>query len=51
MHDITVTLRNTNLKRFTLVPGRSALQPTKGDEGLTVTVPRLDTHCMVVAEE
>jgi hypothetical protein len=51
IHDLTVTFRDTSLKRFMLVPGRSELQPTKTDDGLTVTVPCLDIHCMVVAEE
>ncbi|OGV71553.1 MAG: hypothetical protein A3K19_09345 [Lentisphaerae bacterium RIFOXYB12_FULL_65_16] len=50
IHDIQVTFRDPALKRFTLVPGNVALTPTPTDAGLTVTVPKLDIHGMVVAE-
>jgi len=50
IHDITLTFRDRNLKRFLLVPGEKELKPVAVKEGLRVTVPRLDVHCMVVAE-
>lgn len=50
IHDIRVTFRDTTLKHFRLVPGDTELVPTQGENGLTVTVPRLDIHAMVVAE-
>jgi len=50
IHDISVTFRDKRLHEFRLVPGNEALRPTAGPEGITVRVPRLDLHCMVVAE-
>jgi hypothetical protein len=50
IHDIRVTFRDPNLKHFRLVPGDTELVPEQGENGLTVTVPRLDIHAMVVAE-
>jgi hypothetical protein len=32
------------------VPGNKPLQPVAEKDGLTVTVPQLDIHAMVVAE-
>jgi len=51
IHNLTVTFRDPALKRFTLIPGGAALSPTQTADGSSVTVPRLDIHCMVVAEE
>jgi len=51
IHDITVTFRDQGLKRFTLVPGGAELDPETTTDGLRVAVPRLDGHCMVVAEK
>ena len=50
IHDLRVTFRNRSLTSFRLVPGGTALVPVAGPDGLTVTVPRLDIHAMVVAE-
>ena len=50
VHDIEVTFRNRTFKRFLLVPGKVELKATPTEEGMTVKVPRLDIHCMVVAE-
>jgi Hypothetical glycosyl hydrolase 6/Beta-galactosidase trimerisation domain len=50
IHDITVTFRDKKWNRFLLVPGNKPLQPVATKDGLTVTVPRLDIHAMVVAE-
>lgn len=50
IHDITVTFRDKGLRRFLLVPGEKPLEAEPVAEGLRVTVPRLDVHCMVVAE-
>jgi len=50
IHDVQVTFRDKSLKRFLLVPGKTELKPVATERGLTVTVPRLDIHCMVVAE-
>lgn len=50
INDIAVTFRDEKLSRFLLVPGDKPLQATRTDGGLRVLVPRLDIHCMVVAE-
>lgn len=50
IHDLAVTFRDPALTRFTLVPGDIALKPTLTAAGVTVTVPRLEIHCLVVAE-
>jgi len=50
IHDIRVTFRDRGLRDFRLVPGGSKLSPTPAADGLTVTVPRLDIHAMVVAD-
>jgi len=50
IHDIRVTFRGKTLTRFRLVPGDRELKPEQTDLGVTVTVPRLDIHAMVVAE-
>lgn len=50
IHDISVTFRDRSLHKFRLVPGGQPLKATAGPEGLTVKVPRLDLHCLVVGE-
>ena len=50
IHDVRVTFRNKMYRRFRLVPGDTELPATQTDEGLTVVVPRVDIHAMVVAE-
>jgi hypothetical protein len=50
IHDIELTFREKNLQRFLLVPGNKPLRASKAQDGWRVTVPRLDIHCMVVAE-
>ena len=50
IHDITLTFRDKKLTRFLLMPGNKPLQPVATGDGLTVTVPQLDIHAMVVAE-
>ena len=47
---IRVTFRDLSLKRFTLQPAGTRLTPTKGPEGVTVTVPEVGWHEMVVGE-
>ncbi len=49
IHDITLTFRHKSLRRFLLVPGNKRLQATQTKDGVRVTVPRLEAHCMVVA--
>lgn len=50
IHDVHVTFRDTSLKRFRLIPGETPLVATAVEDGLRVTVPKLEIHCMVVAE-
>ena len=50
IHDIRVTFRDKAYRRFLLVPGGTDLSATPTADGLTVVVPRLDIHAMVVAE-
>ena len=50
IHDIRVTFRDRRSRKFQLVPGNTKLSPTPTADGLTVTVPRLDIHTMVVAD-
>lgn len=50
IYDLTVTFRDPSLRKFLLVPGKRVLVPTRTAAGTTVQVPRLDLHCMVVAE-
>lgn len=50
VRDIRVTFRDRSLHTFKLVPGGQLLQPTDGPDGLTIRVPQLDLHGMVVAE-
>ena len=50
IHDIELTFRDKHWKRFLLIPGETPLEPTAVADGLRVTVPRMETHCMVVAE-
>ena len=50
IHDITLTFRDKKWSRFLLVPGNKPLQSVATRDGLTVTVPQLDIHAMVVAE-
>ncbi|MBT3375070.1 MAG: family 10 glycosylhydrolase [Lentisphaerae bacterium] len=51
IHDIRVTFRDRELTRFRLVPGGESLEATPTEQGVTVTVPKLDIHAMVVAEK
>ena len=51
VHDIAVTFRDRGWRRFLLVPGQTSLQPVETPQGLKVIVPRLETHCMIVAEK
>ena len=50
IHDIKLIFRDRKLSRFLLAPGDKPLQPAATKDGLTVTVPKLDVHAMVVAE-
>ncbi len=50
IHGIRVTFRDRSFRRFLLVPGKKPLVPTDTPAGWQVTVPRLEMHCMVVAE-
>ena len=50
IHNIQVTFRDPTYRRFLLVPGETPLSAVKSAEGSTVTVPKLDIHCMIVAE-
>jgi hypothetical protein len=51
IHDVSVTFRDRGYRRFLLVPGDTPLTPVTTPDGAKVTVPRLDLHCMVVAEK
>ncbi|MEW6354783.1 MAG: beta-galactosidase trimerization domain-containing protein [Planctomycetota bacterium] len=50
IHDIEVTFRDKTFSRFLLVPGKTRLEARSTGDGPTVRIPRLDIHCMVVAE-
>jgi hypothetical protein len=50
IHGITLNFHDKKLRRFLLVPGEKRLKATATKDGLRVTVPQLDVHCMVVAE-
>lgn len=50
IHDITVTLTGYSVTRVHLEPGALELKPTVTGNALTVTVPRLHIHALVVAE-
>lgn len=50
IHDIELTFRNPALTTFTLVPGKLVLAPIRTNGLSIVRVPRLDYHCMVIAE-
>ncbi|WP_397569255.1 beta-galactosidase trimerization domain-containing protein [Schlesneria sp. T3-172] len=51
IHDITVTLSpQYQVRRIHLEPEGLDLKPEQTPEGVTVTVPRLDVHSMVVVE-
>ena len=51
IHDVAVTFRDRAYRRFLLVPGNTPLKPVETPDGLKVTVPRIDVHCMIVAEK
>ena len=51
IHDVEVTFRDTSFQHFFLIPGRTPLVPARTDKSATVRVPKLDIHCMVVAEK
>lgn len=50
IHGIRLTFRDHSYGRFRLIPSGKALEPAWTADGWRVTVPRLDLHCMVVAE-
>ncbi len=50
VHDIRVTFRDPAFQRFLLIPGNTSLVTSKSEKGTTVVVPKLDIHCLVVAE-
>jgi len=51
VHDVRVTFRGGQFRRFRVVPGETELRATETADGLTVTLPRLDIHAMIVAED
>ena len=48
--DIKITFRGYDITGVHLEPGATKLQTKKVDGGIEVTVPKLDTQCIVVAE-
>lgn len=50
IHDIAVTFRGYRLGRIHLEPGGTTLEPRRDGETVTVRVPMLTLHSMVVAE-
>lgn len=50
IHDIGVTFRGYDVKRVHLEPGGTELTATKAPGGVSVVVPKLDVHAVVVAE-
>lgn len=50
IHDIAVTFSGYAVTRFHLEPGGTELTGTKVPGGVSVNVPRLDVHAVVVAE-
>jgi hypothetical protein len=50
IYDIHVLLRGMDIKRAWLEPVHRELKMKKTDEGILVTVPKLEQHAMVVAE-
>jgi hypothetical protein len=50
IHDITLTFRDAGLHRLFLMPGHKPLAPVATPQGLTVTLPPLEIHAMVVGE-
>jgi hypothetical protein len=50
IHDIALTFRDTDLHHLFLMPGHKPLTPVTAPQGLTVTLPPLEIHAMVVGE-
>jgi hypothetical protein len=50
IHGITLTFRDPGLHRLFLMPGHKPLTPVATPQGLTVTLPPLEIHAMVVGE-
>ena len=50
IHDITVTFRGYGITRVRLEPGGTELEMKRAKDDVTVTVPKLLVHAMVVAE-
>lgn len=50
IHNITLTFRDKNWKRFRLIPGDVELNAEAVADGMRVAVPRMEAHCLVVAE-
>lgn len=50
IHDIRVSFRDYKIGRIHLEPGGIELSPQTNGDTISVTVPRLDIHAMVVAE-
>jgi hypothetical protein len=50
VHGVRVSFRDPATKRVLLVPGERELPLTRDRAGVSVTVPKLEMHAMVVAE-
>ena len=50
IHDILITARGLKADKAFLIPGNQPLAITRTAEGVEVTVPKLETHAMVVFE-
>jgi hypothetical protein len=51
IHDIRVAFRGSDLpRRFHFQPDGIAIEPRASDDGIELTLPRLDLHAMLVAE-
>ena len=50
IHDLELSFRDPKYQRFLLVPGKQPLTSTQRNGQTIVRVPKLEMHCMVVAE-
>jgi len=50
LHDIQVTCRKAGVRKATLEPGGLDLPLTRAGDAVTVNVPRIEMHSMVIFE-
>lgn len=51
IHDLKLTLRDGDYQSFHLEPGRQPLEAARSDQSVTITIPRLDLHAILVGEK